>query len=330
MIQADSRKLKGLRFGFSISAPPDDDENWPSYYGDPVSVVNQFVYDEASHILFEGGGIVLGHRWNTSDGRWNRHGILNHLVRKSREYRRLRPVTPDPETGKIWPSILNLLAWPDEPPPESEKNSHRFIEEGVLAIQQILPESIDPELLDTVNSPRTPESERLGTYFRIRALTAMRNELARLADFRICLGGTSGKNTRRLPGVIEEAIATIRAQKPLFVSSAFGGASKALADCLLQRDLSSRDEALFFTPDTALALMQEFDGEYPPGDATEGASTHDGWNAIEWFRKQPFDELAERVGLGTDEFINLLTTPKIDRAMGWLSTGVNNLRQASS
>lgn len=334
MIMVDSRKYIGAAFGLSVSVPPPQDPDWPGYYGDPGAVINRFVFDEASNFLFEGGSLVLGHRWQGTGERWDESGVLAHLMRRSREFRSFRPAMADPTTGKVPPAIVNLLAWPDLPPPESEEEPWRLIQEGILEIRQVRPEGVDPAYLDRADSrdaARALLETPAGEYLRIRSLTAMRRQLADLADFRICLGGDFGKASRRLPGVIEEALLACRGgTKPLYISGAFGGAAKALADCLLQRELKPGVEEMFFTPEPIVELMSGLSAEYPAVDEFEGPSTRDGWNALEWFQGVSLDKLAERSGLSTDQYINLLATPNIERAMAWVAGGVEKVLRPGS
>jgi hypothetical protein len=329
MSPADSRKYVGARFGLSISAPPEKDPVWQSSSnGDPEFAVNQFVFTEGSNILFEGGCLVLGHRWDDADGQWNRSGILNHLILKSRDFRSFRPAHPDPVTGKTSAAILNLVAWPDLPPPATEDEAHRLISEGVLEIRQIRPEGFTAEYLDQATDLKAAWDllrSQLGKFARIRALTAQRLALARESDFRICIGGNYGKAARRLPGVIEEALFTAMAGKPLYVSSAFGGVSKALADCLLRRSVKTSAEDIFYTPAPMVQLMQEHMGEHPIAEKSEGPSILDGWNAQTAFWDLNLEKLAAQSGLDADQYINLLATPNVDRAMAWIMAGVQKL-----
>ena len=330
MTPFDSRKYVGRRFGFSISVPPKDDPAWPAYYGqNPEPAVNEFVFAEGSGILFEGGRLVLGHRWANARGQWNRVSVLAHLIAKSRDYRSFRPVSPD-ETGTVTPAIFNLLAWPDLPPPPSEEYVYRLIAEGVLEIRQVRPPGFDDAFLDGANDPAGAEALAAtpqGQYARVRALTAMRKELVRATDFRLCIGGGLGQPTRRLPGVLEEALLTVHADKPLYLSSAFGGVSKALADCLLQRRVKMDEDNVFFTPGPVEQLMRAQAATDAPIDLPEGPSTRAGWNALDDFRGFSLDKLSAQAGLTTQQYIDLLATPNVDRAMAWIMSGVGNLIQ---
>lgn len=319
---ADSRKFVGRSFGLSISAPPADDPNWPRYYGEPTSVVEQFVFTEGSNFLFEGGSLVLGHRWADQGGRWNEQGILNHFIQKSREFQCFRPPTPDPESGRIKPTVINILAWPDGPPSSDQEEANHLISEGILSIEQVQPLGIDPELLVGCQ-PGNPTP--LHRYAYIRSLTAMRQRLVAETDFRICFGGAFGKPERRLPGVIEEALLTCAAGKPLYVSDAFGGASKALAECLLQRRVKFGEDEAFYTPQATADLMLTYSQDHPWHSELEGPSTRDGWNAFTWFQNQSLDQIAARAGLTIDQYFQVLAAKDVESAMGWILLGIRKL-----
>ena len=318
MTLTDSRKFLGCSFGLSISAPPAADPSWPGYYGEPAAVIDQFVFTEGMNFLFEGGRLVLGHRWHDGSGNWDDRGVLNYLVEKSRDFRSFRPATPAPDTGEIPAAILNFLAWPDAPPTAAVPEAQRLVAEGILSIQQILPPAIAPALLANPPPP-------LQQYARIRALTAMRQRLVAETDFRICIGGAFGKNERRLPGIIEEALLTCAAGKPLYVSDAFGGASKALAECLLQRRVKFGEEETFYTPPETASLMAAHAQNHPWPSDLEGPSTREGWNAFTWFQSQPLEDIATRAGLTLEQYCQVLAARDVESAMGWILVGIQNL-----
>lgn len=340
MMNFDSRKYVGLRFGLSVSAPDEDDLDWPKALGDKNRAVNRFVYDEANNFLLEGARLVLGHSWKDSLGRWDEDGILNHLARDARILRQLKPDKPDPTTGIVPPPILNFLAWPDQPPPDSEALARRLVQQGLIQILQVLPsgmENVLPDLEADWETAKAFLQTDLGQFARIRALTSMRRELVRQTEYRLFVGGP-GRNlnptpsapvgARRLPGIIEEAILTHEAGQPLYVSSAFGGAAKAIADTLLQRKLKMNADSAFITAPEVAELMTRMSEKYPISDIIEGPSIRGGWNAEDYFGKLSLklDLLAKNAGLETDGYVQMLATPIMDVAMSWMLTGVSNLR----
>lgn len=309
MSQPDPRRLAGIRFGLSISAAPDmpgegDSERW----------VNSLTFRLASNILLEGGTLLLGHRW-TPDG------IMEHLAFHARDSRWSALRRSANKEAKADISILNLIAWPDTPPSE-DRNARNMIRDGILEVRQITPPGIPLDRLDP--DPAKALTSELGQFARIRALTAMRQEMIRHADARICLGGGAGKATRRLPGVVEETLFTCMARKPLYLSGALGGAAKVMADALLQRRMSDEERALFFTPLDVINLFAARAAEFSvaPG---EGPSTEEGWNALDFLQAIPLAQLSQQAGLSEEEYVQLLTSTDIQRVLGLAITGIVRL-----
>ncbi len=83
-------------------------------------------------------------------------------------------------------------------------------------------------------------------YAWARGMSAMREQQSRETDARIVIGGKVGATvtalpdgskqakwyTGRIPGVVEEAIGTLKAGRPLYLCGAFGGAAGLLVDLL--------------------------------------------------------------------------------------------------
>lgn len=314
MNPTDPRRLAGLRFGLSISAAPD-----MPVTGDPEQAVNSLTVKFASSILVEGGSLLLGHRWQ-------REGIMEHLAFQARDSRwpglkrGLAGEVPEPVP------ILNLIAWPDAPPSE-DRNAQRMIQEGILEIRQILPPEI-PVGEWEADPPKALATD-LGRLARIRALTAMRREMVAHTDARVCLGGASGNPLRRLPGILEEALLTHAAEKPLFVAGALGGAAKAMADAILHRTLDEKARAMFFTPPEVADLFAAFAPSHPVPEE-EGPSTESGWNALHMFETMDVPTLSRRAGLTEEEYLQVLTTPDVLRVLALAVTGTLRLREKSS
>lgn len=306
----DTRRLAGLRFGLSISTARDMPDG-----GDPEHFINGLTFRIASSLLLEGATLVLGHRWSSE-------GIMEHLAFRARDSRGfLRPSASDKAETPA-PSILNVIAWPDRPP-EKDRNAERMIREGILEIRRITPPGLPPDLLELDRSRALATDP--GAFARIRALTAMRRDLVQLSDVRLCLGGESGKPSRRLPGLIEEAVFTIQAGKPLCLSSALGGAAKAMADALLHRRLSDDARALFFTPAPVVKLFADLAGNQPVPDE-EGPSTETGWNSLRFFQSLSLAALSRQAGLTEEEYVVLLTSTDVQRVLALAVTGILRLR----
>lgn len=291
----DHFPLRSRSVGISFSAggdgiPPKED---------PDVFVNRITYQTCSRFLNLGARIVLGHMWR-------RDGIMQHLAKKAADFSSLwGPDEPRP--------LFNRVAWPDLPPsPDDDEQVGwllRFVDSG-----QIPPPGIPPDNLDV--------SSDLGKFARMRALTAMRRELVSHADYRLCLGGAEGKPLRRLPGVLEETLFTAGTGRPLYLSGVLGGVSKRICDAVLHRKMSDEDRRAFHTPPEALTLYRKFRETYPfPSD--EGPSEPGGaFDALAVCASLSVAELADKACLSEDEYLALLTTPDVERALDLARTGM--------
>jgi len=301
-MKPDHRSLAGLRLGISIS-----ESEFDVPYRVDSHFVNELTVRFASTWLKDGGQVALGHKWHAD-------GIMQQVARWAREFQWIDWAAAEEATGEGGAQILNLLAWPDTPPRWDSVEREELA--GIFESRVVKPPGIVTDDLE-------PGSD-LGKFARIRALTVMRQQLAKVCDARVCVGGASGKAERRLPGVTEEALFTYKARKPLYISGALGGVSKAMADAILQRRLSDEARALFFTPSAGMAIMGNHAKKYGLAPE-EGASTETGWSALAEFQTVSIARLAAQSGLLEDELLNLLTTPEPQRVMGWVLAGIGRL-----
>lgn len=308
------RPLAGLRFGLSISAPAELPGG-----ADPEQAVNSLTVNFASSILLEGGGLLLGHRWQPD-------GILEYLAFHACDSRWAGGASSATQTQDTAAPILNLLAWPDQPP-ATDRNARKMIEDGILDSRQIPPPDIPLHRLDA--DPTKALDSDLGKLARVRALTALRQAMAAQADARVCLGGAAGKPLRRLPGVIEEALFTHQAGKPLFIAGALGGAAKAMADAILRRRMEPSAEALFYTPLECAALYAQFADKYPAPHG-EGPSDPEGWDALKHFASLEVPALAQQAGLTEEEYLQVLTSTEVPQVFRLAITGVLRRRGAGA
>lgn len=64
------------------------------------------------------------------------------------------------------------------------------------------------------------------------AYSAMRRYMATISDARVLVGGQLAGFKGAMPGIVEEAIATLEASQPLYVAGGFGGAAALVARAL--------------------------------------------------------------------------------------------------
>lgn len=315
-MSSDLHPLLQRCLGISISA---GDRGIPS--GEDVDAfINELTFRTCAHYWAKGACISLGHMWRAG-------GIMEHLARKACEF---RPAVDSQEAGHRMVPLINRIAWPDAPPELSREQQEQF--GAVVEIVQVGPKNVETPGLDL--------STRKGKFARMRALTAMRQALVGVSHARICLGGAgtppepaddSGVDTDntvrlvRLPGVIEEALLTWAAGQPLYLAGAFGGASRALCDAVLQQGLSAQAEQFFYTQPMAASLFAEFEAQHPV-PAVEGPSLPGGaYDALEVFKNIPCVALAERSGLSLDDYVTLMTTPDVSHALELVDLGLGRL-----
>lgn len=298
----DSRRYVGMTFGISTSVP--DPSEGPAPFNDDY--VNRLVFQQTSHILLEGGRLVLGHRWKTG-------GILEHLASHAFRLRSYR----QHQSGEL-PPIENLLAWPYLA--SDDQQAQLMIKEGILSSRQVLPEGIEVSQVE-------PDSD-FGKYCRIRSYTAMRKTMIKSVHVQLAFGGRAGKRKWRLPGVIEEAVFAIQFGRPLYITSSLGGTCQLIVNAILQRSISLADRVAFETPDDVRDLITSHCRDHNL-DAIEGPSGPNGtWSALEFFQKQNIETLSNRARMSPTEYINLMTTSDVDRALLLMSVGSTRYRQS--
>jgi hypothetical protein len=294
--------LRGRRIGISISG---GDENAIPSGEDPEAFINRLTFQTCSRFLYLGATIVLGHRWK-------RGGIMEHLAYKAADFRHSFSRS---NSGTRRSPVLNYFAWPDLPPKLNDEEQDRLA--SFLEIEEVPPPGIATEKLD----PKCP----LGQFARTRALTELRHRLVSESDLRICIGGRPTRERRRLPGVLEEALFTYQAGQPLFLAGALGGATRALCNAILPRRLTDEEKLLFYTPVEAVHLFEQFAKDYPfpPDDGPSAPNST--FDALQVASAISVESLSQRTGISKDEYLMLMTTPDVGRALELIGFALGNL-----
>ena len=117
--------------------------------------------------------------------------------------------------------FVNYFGWPIY---NVLKNSDEadFKKNRVDIIKVAPPPEVAEEMKYQFLPYNTPENKLLWA----RSMTIMRSEMVKNTDARIVLGGMLSSYKGFYPGIIEEAYLTLKANQPLFILGAFGGASK--------------------------------------------------------------------------------------------------------
>jgi hypothetical protein len=196
--------LRGLRIGISVSAS----DTWsdmgltPSHQDDLSSQI-------ALQLILLGAKVVWG-------GDLRPQGLGNQLRRIVEAYQ--HPTrAPQDHVAMVVPFTLV--------PDATLKPEDIEIRRALAEVRLMGPPA------DIATPPPDPRSDE-GRALLALALSQMRAELGDQCDARILLGGGLKKFTGIYPGIAEEALETVRHERPLYVVGGFGGAASAVYEAI--------------------------------------------------------------------------------------------------
>ena len=130
------------------------------------------------------------------------------------------------------PPLVNYAAWPWTEEVDNDWLAAR------LEMLEVERGSRPADLQDPDPKPGPGKFLRLaetpyGRYVLARSLSAMRAQLVARTSARVILGGAPHTFRGIIPGIIEEALLTIRKERPLYIMGGFGGAAGLVAKAIL-------------------------------------------------------------------------------------------------
>lgn len=133
-------------------------------------------------------------------------------------------------------AVANFLAWPVHITLSRERLQE--LSTALTDVAELICLSADGHVISQDDrlamSPIQPENDEW-----IKGLTAMRDVMTKVSDARIVLGGRVDNFKGKMPGVAEEALAAMKARKPLFLLGGFGGCARDIAEDLKLKPPSS-------------------------------------------------------------------------------------------
>lgn len=140
-----------------------------------------------------------------------------------------------PRTGQIAPELVTYLPWPMLASVRDEAGLGPLVEMMRCNRPSGIDESLDP-LFTVLPDVEVPTDTALRRFAWSRGLTLMRERQTREVAARVIVGGKLGRPEKpylgRMPGVLEEALIGIRAQRPVYLVGAFGGCTRLVLDAL--------------------------------------------------------------------------------------------------
>jgi hypothetical protein len=225
------RCLQGLSIGLSIS---NVDAGELQSLGLSDLHLQDAMLEIARHLLAQGATLVYG-------GDLRPGGFTENLLDLVRYH--------NDALQKRFSPVRNFLAWPlhqtlDADWAASHKDALQIVK---VAAPQDLPAALLPVSSDAVSS-----------YVWAHSLTTMREELVQQTQARILLGGRTTGYKGKYPGLVEEALLTLKAGKPLFLLGGFGGAAQAVIQALQGEKPEALTEAYQCRNEAYKNLMTEY------------------------------------------------------------------------
>lgn len=187
------RPLVGWAVGLSISESDDSAER-----GFPLWQVNRVTLQLVSALFGQGVRLIFGHDWRED-------GVMEAVHGFARQVEAPLPLSSAEADTAGQPFLRNVLPWPDAPRLPAldldRLSSTLRVESAGLPVEL---RTVETQAL------HAGRGSPLYQYVRARGLTFLRHRLGELCDARLCLGGRASGYEGRYPGVIEEALLSLR------------------------------------------------------------------------------------------------------------------------
>lgn len=286
-----TRPLASITVNLSLS---ESDES--AGLGFPVSELHRTLLRLVAILLGQGARISLGHDWRDD-------GVMESVWTFVERYR------PTEKAGRNEALITNLLPWPDKT---------RLKSKDLNALRPSL--RVETAGLPDWISEGTAKRPSYGKAIRVIALTHLRLRLTEISDARICIGGRLTNFQGRYPGIVEEALFSMRARKPLYLVGLLGGAADLLIDTLLGRKAAAKKLSTISTAgiETLRALPH-----VPEPYAYAGRHKQDVGSLL---RRLGMEGLSTLNGLSHSENQKLFRVETVDEALEIILTGMQRMK----
>jgi len=140
-----------------------------------------------------------------------------------------------PSTEQASPELITYLPWPMLASVRDEARLGLLVDMRRCDRPSDIDETIDPSFVATPDV-EVPSDTPVRRFAWSRGLTTMRQRQTSEMSARVVVGGKLGRQDTpylgRMPGVLEEALFAIRAQRPVYLIGAFGGCARLVLDAL--------------------------------------------------------------------------------------------------
>ncbi|HII3799241.1 TPA: TIR domain-containing protein [Pasteurella multocida] len=211
--------------------------------------------------------------------------------------------------------VENHLAWPLYTKQENIKwyaNYSTVVKYFSANIPDDIKVSINDE--DKFLPPNCPDNK----YIWSRCLTEMRKISIESSYIRIFAGGKFENYLGKMPGVLEEFLIAIKENKPIFLIGGLGGLTQKLCSSIKNKCLAEE-----FTEEWQISHNNAYQ------DLQKIALKHNHHANYEEIKSEikniSITDLAQRVGLTSEEYERVMTTPFIDESVHLILKGIQIL-----
>lgn len=286
-----SKLLQGKSVAISVSEN-EDLEN----LGFTVQHLNDITIEIARYIIANDGKALYG-------GDLRQNGFTNLFSELSNQYKRIN----DDSSG-----FCNYFVFPNKKELSRSTRIH-FLSKNIE-----IHEVEDPKTLSIDYSCKyDPKTNIEHRHVYSECFKSMRIEMAKDCSARVLVGGKMTNYLGYVPGVIEEALYTLRENKPLYLIGAFGGATQKLIKTLKRERVDELTNDFQYNSE----FLKEFKAY------VSSKCNYTDYDILKTELSQ-FDvnKLSELNGLSEEENEILFTSKNIHEIMYYLMKGLKSLK----
>lgn len=297
-------ELGGVSVGISVSEPSLIEEDDISHIGRSVDDIKTLVTDISRALLFRGAGLIYGGDLQCREGNsftWVMVDEWRDLMNKH---------------GMSLPKLKNYIAWPLQGQISS-------IDKAKLSDYQTAVEKIcvaqPSDLFFPLKKAKGvyPFTTGEDLFVWAKSLSKMREESIEVSNARICAGGKRYGAKGRMPGVLEEILLAIKANKPLYLLGGFGGICQDVVDFILGR----KDTVVSMTTAGQIEKTDGY-GEFVRFSKLQGDDIDIEGEVKAVLAKTQISTLADNAGLALEDYKLVLTSPFADECIPLVLCGL--------
>lgn len=215
--------------------------------------------------------------------------------------------------GGTQPHVENHLAWPLYISDQKIVAWRSRFREVMDTVEYDIPDDVSSGISqDVLLPPNNPQN----SYIWSRCLTEMREKAISNSTARICAGGKLSGYKGKMPGVLEEVILALNAEKPVFLLGAFGGVIGDVCTVILDNEVPDS-----LTEDWQISHNEGYSDLQKIARSKGHHCDYD--SVVNTLKLCNVSELSARAGLTELEYKRLMLSPFIDECTYLILKGLS-------